>query len=441
MSMDTTTTQTETTRADPTTLAREGQMWDAASGLATSPYQGYDGQRVAGFTPDQLSGFEAARQAATAGTGTVNQAIGMTQQAGAYNPLSLDPRFAGPAAQADPAQLLAAYQAAGQSLPTAGARDVAAQDAVGGINQYLNPYTDAVVDSSLSDLERQRQMAITSGQARAAAAGAFGGSRHGVADSLTNAEAMRAGGALFSQLHAQGFNTALGAATNDANRNLQGQMANQGADVATSVANANNAYGFAGQGLSNAANLGMFNAGAQNNMAQFNAGQGSAADMANQQAGLAGNAQRLGAAGQLGGLGQTQQNMGMVGADALTRIGGMQQGLNQAQNDVRYDDWLREQADPYNKLMFQQGFLGTVGQDARGTTKEEGSALGGLIGAASTIAGGPVGGAIANMFGGGKATPAASAANFGLPTGLLDGYRPPQFNPWAQQSTTPGGPG
>lgn len=404
MSKDQTSTQMNVSRADPTTLAREGQMWNAASGLANSSYQGYTGERVAGFTPDQMAGFDAARTAATAGVPTVAQGVDLTQQAGAYNPMMVNAAQAGPAAQADPTGLMAFFNAQRTGNPAASARDVSAQTAVGGIDQYLNPWTSQVVDAGLSDLDRQRQMAIAQTQAQAAASGAFGGSRHGVADSLTNAEAMRAAGALGANTRAAGFNTALGAATNDANRALSAAQGNQAADVATSVANAGNATSLTGAMAGNLANLGMFNAGQTNNMGQFNASMQQNADVANQGAGLAGNAQRLAAGGQLGSLGGQQQNMGLMGADALLRTGGMQQGLQQAQNDVAHQEWLRKQADPYNKLMFQQGFLGTVGQDSVSRTKQEGSALGGLMGAAATIAGGPVGGAIANMFGGGGMT-------------------------------------
>lgn len=399
MGKDQTTTQMQVSRADPTTLAREGVLWDRASELAGQPYQAYGGQRIADFTPDQLAGFEAARAAAGAGAGTVANGIDLTQQAGAYNPMLVGAQQAGPAATADPTGIMAFFNAQRQGAPAAGARDVSASRAIDmGLSDYLNPWTDQVVNAGLSDLDRQRQMAIAQGQGAAAKAGAYGGSRHGVADSLTNAEAMRAAGSLSANTRAAGFNTALQALTGDANRQLSAAQGNQAADVATSVANAGNATSLTGSMLGNLANLGMFNAGQVNNMGQFNASLAQNADVANQGAGLTANAQRLAAGGQLGSLGAQEQQMGLIGADALTRIGGMQQGLNQAKNDVRYDEWLRRQADPYNKLMFQQGFVGTPGFDSFGKTTQEGSTLGGLAGAAATIAGGPVGGAIANMF-------------------------------------------
>ena len=52
-------------------------------------------------------------------------------------------------------------------------------------------FTNYVTDRTLSDLERQRQMQQNEIGAQASRAGAFGGSRHGVAEALTN-EALRA---------------------------------------------------------------------------------------------------------------------------------------------------------------------------------------------------------------------------------------------------------
>lgn len=422
MSKDTTTTQTSQTTADPTTLGREQQLWDRASGLANQPYQAYTGQRIAGFTPDQLAGFDAARAAAGAGVPTVTQGVNLTQQAGAYNPMMLDPRTAGAAAQADPAGLMAFFNSLQSGNPSASARDVtAASGHQMGMDNYLNPWTNDVVDAGLSDLERSRQQAITAGQAAASAAGAYGGSRHGVADSLTNAEAMRAAGALSANTRAAGFNTALQAVMADANRKLSADQGNQAADVATSVANAGNATQLGGSMLGLLGQTGMFNAGQTNAQNQFNAGLASNADLANQQAGLAGNAQRLAAGGQLGNLGAQQQQMGLIGADALTRIGGMQQGLNQANLDVAHQEWLRQQAHPFNQLMFQQGFVGTPGSTTNASTTQEGSMLGGLLGAGAAIAGGPVGAAIANMFGGGMSG-GGGAASMPPAPGLLDGY-------------------
>jgi hypothetical protein len=106
------------------------------------------------------------------------------------------------------------YDASAAGLAGAGATTGAAmgfnpgslQDA--NIGAYQNPYTDQVVNTGLGDIERSRQMAINDTGAAASAAGAFGGSRHGVAESLTNEGFARQAGQFAGQQRQAGFNNA-----------------------------------------------------------------------------------------------------------------------------------------------------------------------------------------------------------------------------------------
>lgn len=93
------------------------------------------------------------------------------------------------------------------------------------IAQFQNPFTTQVINQGQADLERQRQMAVNTTGAQASAAGAFGGSRHGVAEALTNEAFARQGADMASNLRMQGFNTALGAG--QAQQSLGLQAANQ----------------------------------------------------------------------------------------------------------------------------------------------------------------------------------------------------------------------
>ena len=65
-------------------------------------------------------------------------------------------------------------------------------------------------------------MATNTMDAQATQAGAFGGSRHGIANAATNEGFARQGANMFGNLQSQGFNTALGAAQNQQNIGLQG---------------------------------------------------------------------------------------------------------------------------------------------------------------------------------------------------------------------------
>lgn len=167
--------------------------------------------------------------------------------------------------------------------------------------QYMNPYTQNVINTTMSDLEAGRQMQMRQAGAQAQAAGAFGGSRHGVSESLTN----------------QAF-------------------ANQAANT---VANLRQ------QGYAQAQNI------AQQDLArQMQAG------MANQQAGLSGAQLRLGAAGQLGNLAQGSFNMGQQVQSNLAQQGALQQAQQQ-----QIIDAIKRQYEGYqNQPATSLGYLATA---------------------------------------------------------------------------------
>jgi hypothetical protein len=103
------------------------------------------------------------------------------------------------------------------------------------IGQFMNPYTSMVTGNALQDLERQRQMAVNDTGAAATRAGAFGGSRHGVAEALTNQGFAQQGANMFGNLQQQGFNTALNAAQNQ--QGIQSGLAGQGFGFGQAISN------------------------------------------------------------------------------------------------------------------------------------------------------------------------------------------------------------
>jgi hypothetical protein len=94
------------------------------------------------------------------------------------------------------------------------------------IGQFMNPYTSEVIDRTGSDLMRQSQMQQNTLGAQATQAGAFGGSRHGVAEGTMMGDYGRAFGDIAAQQRQQGFNTALGAAQQQ--QGMMSQLAGQG---------------------------------------------------------------------------------------------------------------------------------------------------------------------------------------------------------------------
>jgi hypothetical protein len=138
--------------------------------------------------------------------------------------------------------------------------------------QYFNPFEQQVVDTSLADMEQARQRAVQQMGQQATAARAFGGSRHGVAEALTSGEYGRQAGSMVANLRNQGYQQAL-------------QLAQQ-------------------------------------QQAQ------------NQAAGLQGAQFRLGAAQQLGQMGQAQTGADLMAAQTAMGLGGARQQFAQQQMDA-----------------------------------------------------------------------------------------------------------
>jgi len=147
------------------------------------------------------------------------------------------------------------------------------------MSAYQNPYEQQVVQGTLADIERQRQISQQAQQARATGARAFGGSRQAVAESLANEDFTRQAANTAAQLRSAGFTTAAGFGQTDAARAME-------------AARANAANQIAGAGI------------------------------------------RQTAVGQLGALGAQQQNLGMTGAQAVMTAEQQRQQLAQARLDA-----------------------------------------------------------------------------------------------------------
>ena len=248
------------------------------------------------------------------------------------------------------------------------------------LTPYMNPYTDAVIKANEADILRGANLGLGSLQSQAQAAGAYGGSRHGIAMGEIGRETLDTLAQSSAGLRQAGFQNSQNAALQDIGNNFQGQLANQGANMQGQLANQANALqaGLANQG--NALDVARLNqaTGLQGQLAnQSNAlqaqgmnqqygmqgqlaNQGNAlqsalanqssnmqgqlanqssglrdignqlqASLANQSAGLQGQQQRLGAANQLGQLSNLGFGMGQQVNQNLAQQGAMQQALQQ----------------------------------------------------------------------------------------------------------------
>jgi hypothetical protein len=102
--------------------------------------------------------------------------------------------------------------------------------------QFMSPYQQQVIDTTLTEFDKQRQTALAGQQAQAVAGGAFGGAREGVQRAEYGAQTLQDRAALQAQLLQQGFGQAQQAAQTAFNQqqglatlqpNLAGQQAQQ----------------------------------------------------------------------------------------------------------------------------------------------------------------------------------------------------------------------
>lgn len=160
-------------------------------------------------------------------------------------------------------------------------KSTAEQVTGGEIQQFLNPYTQNVVDTTLAQMARTRDETAAKNNARAAAAGSFGGSRQ----ALQSAQLDRSYGDQAAQttatLMSAGYDKATATALANASMRQQtGQANQQAANTAAQFgASAQNNVNLANQSAQNTAS--QFGASANNTAAQFGAGAANNASLAN----------------------------------------------------------------------------------------------------------------------------------------------------------------
>ena len=140
--------------------------------------------------------------------------------------------------------LTAAQSAVGQQAASAGPQ---------AFQQFMSPFQQQVIDTTLQDFDRQAAMGRQNIRQAAVTAGAFGGGREGVQMAEFDAGNLRNRAALLAQLQQQGFTQA----QNLAQQNFQ----NQGALAAQQMGLSNFQRGSLGQDVAALGNLGAFRQG------------------------------------------------------------------------------------------------------------------------------------------------------------------------------------
>jgi hypothetical protein len=247
--------------------------------IATTPYQTYQGPRVAGFTPTQQQGMQQTIGAAGLAAPVIQQATGVAQQQIGQSGLS-----------------------AAQPYLTAAGRA-----AYGDVAKYMNPYNDAVTNriAQLGTRTLTEQL-LPSINDQFIRAGQPGSSRN--ADMFGRAARDTGESILAEQAKAlqAGYGGALTAAQEDLRR--QGQLAQTAGNLGTE-------------------------------------GVRSGLDVAKT----------------LAELGTGAQTSGLAGAKAITDVGAAQQGMNQQNLTLAYQDYLKQQGYPQEQIDAALKTMGAVG--------------------------------------------------------------------------------
>jgi hypothetical protein len=214
---------------------------------------------------------------------------------------------------------------------------------------YISPYQQGVTDVQKNEAIRDYGRNLPGQNAQAVGSGAFGGSRQAIVAAEGQRNLQNQLGGIQAVGSQNAYQNAQQQFNADQARQMQSQLANQ------------SAYGQT-QGLGMQQNL------ASNQQAMQNAQLGAQYGLAGQQAteqsrqyganyGLQNRQQALGAAAQLGALGQTQygQQMGINQAQQLA--GAQQQAQTQQGLSNQYQDFLNKQNNPYKQIGFMSDIL------------------------------------------------------------------------------------
>ena len=201
------------------------------------------------------------------------------------------------------------------------------------VDQFMNPYTQEVIDQTLEDIARQGALQQQAQDAQAVSSGAFGGSRQGIMDARLAGNILREQARAGGQLRAQGFESARQAAQQAFEQSQARRQA-------------------AGQGIGQ---LGLnFGQLAQQDVGQLqNIGMG-LGSLGTAAGGLGTQISSLGV--QQAGLGELAQALGRQDISTLTGLGGLQRQNQQQALDALRQTRTEQLAQPFQQL----GFLSDI---------------------------------------------------------------------------------
>ena len=180
-----------------------------SSAASVGPAQGYDTSQSGNVQIGQMQGYDAAE------SDNVQLGSAPTIAGTSYNPQMIEAERA--------------YEAARQAAVGYTPAEMEAQSLLTNLQDYMNPYINDVVDTSLSGFDEDRGRIEAQQAAAAARSGAFGGSRFGVQEGITQGELGRQRADLEAGLRSDAFNTGAGLSADDAGRRQSASATNAAA--------------------------------------------------------------------------------------------------------------------------------------------------------------------------------------------------------------------
>ena len=251
---------------------------------------------------------------------TMSDAAAMMAQASATPPPQVTAAPMAPAPQVNAQPM--------QNAPNVNAQNInAGQLSNTDLSPYMNPFTQAVTDTTMSELERQRLIAMN--QTNSAASGAFGGSRHGIMQAETNRGFGDIAARTAAGLNSDNFMQAQGAAFQDIGNSFAANQSNQASSLQAQLANANNAMQVGRNNQASDLQAQLANAGNSLDVGRSNQASNLQAQLANASNALSASNSALQGANSLAQLSNMGFSRGQSALNSQMTAGNMQQALQQ----------------------------------------------------------------------------------------------------------------
>lgn len=401
--------QSSSVQIPPEVMARYNAVNTRAEAVANTPWAPYTGEFVAPVNQTQQGGINTITGAAGVDTPYFNQATNAIDQglsqAGPLYQTGANQVAGGLAAgnwltgqgigtatasagAAAPYNGLAAGQlntAYGNTQPLNNAAIGLAAGATGAVNpgdlnigQYMSPYNEGVVQSTLGLLRQDQKMQQNDLRDSQIMEGSFGGDRSGVGKANLQRQQDLAYGNVAAQLYNQNYGQALGAAQQQQGVGLAAGQANRAAlaSGAQNIAGIGNQQFAQGQAAAQG-NLGIgqqiYGQGqglASTQMQGGNQIYNMGAGAAGTNAGLASGIYNMGAgaAGTYGQLGTQQLQNQLTQGQAQIGAGTVQQQTQQAEDTAKYQQFMQERGYPFQVAQFLANIAMGTGAQSGSTT-------------------------------------------------------------------------